>query len=67
MIMTSPKDIYISAQLLIKQHGDKAEVVAEQRMHEMIEKDDVKGASVWLSIGLAIDDLRATKQQGKLH
>jgi hypothetical protein len=65
--MTSQKDIYISAQLLIKQHGDKAEAVAEQRMHEMMEKDDAKGASVWLSISCAIDDLRATEQKGKLH
>jgi hypothetical protein len=65
--MVSQKDIYISAQLLIKQHGNKAEDIATQKMQEMIDKDDVKGAGVWLSIGQAIENLRVVKSQGKLN
>jgi predicted secreted protein len=65
--MISQKDIFISAQLLIKQHGAKAEDYASKKMMNLIEKDDAKGAGVWLSIMSAIEDLRSIKQQGKLH
>lgn len=63
----TPKDIYISAQLLVKQHGDKAEQVADERMRELMAKDDAKGAAVWLSISAALHDLRCVDSQGKLH
>jgi hypothetical protein len=66
--MVSQKDIYTSAQLLIKQHGKKAEDVATRRMEELMDKDDAKGAGVWLAIASAITDLQNLKQQqGKLH
>lgn len=65
--MVSQKDIYISAQLLIKEHGKKAEEVAEQRMHELLGKDDPKGAGAWLSIMGAINDLNTVAVEGKLH
>jgi hypothetical protein len=65
--MISQNDIFRSAQLLIKQHGDRAEEVAERRMRMLMEQDDAKGSGVWLSILSAIEDLRTMKQQGKLH
>lgn len=65
--MVSQKDIYITAQLLIKQHGDEAEDYASEMMQSFIEKNDVKGAGMWLSVGAAIDDLRNMKRQGKPH
>jgi hypothetical protein len=65
--MISQNDIFRSAQLLIKQHGDKAEEVAERRMRTLMEQDDAKGSGVWLSILSAIEDLRNMKEQGKLH
>jgi len=65
--MVSQKDIFISAQLLIKKHGDHAETIAERRMQEMMERDDAKGASVWFSILSSLEDLRAMKQQRQLH
>ena len=65
--MVSQKDIYISAQLLLKQHGENAEEVAEQKMQKLMDQDDAKGAGVWLSIMSAIEDLRNVKQQEKLH
>jgi hypothetical protein len=67
MAMTSSKDIYIPAQLLLKQHGDKAEDVADKRMQELMAKDDAKGAAVWLSISSAIHDLRCMQSLEKLH
>jgi len=65
--MVGQKDIFISAQLLIKHHGDKAEDYAFQKMLALIEKDDAKGSGVWLSIMSAIDDLRNVELQGKLN
>ena len=65
--MVNRKDIYLSANVLIRRYGDEAETIAWQRMHELMDKDDVRGASVWLSIASAIDDLQNVKRQGKLH
>jgi hypothetical protein len=65
--MISQNDIFRSAQLLIKQHGTKAEELAERTIRKLMEQDDAKGAGVWLRILSAIEDLRSMKQQGKLH
>jgi hypothetical protein len=65
--MIDHKDIYRSAQLLIKQHGQNAEDIAAERMQELMQKDDAKGASVWLEICHAIDVLNMRDHQGKLH
>ena len=65
--MVSPKDIYLSANVLIQRYGNEAETIACQWMHELLDKDDVRGASAWLCIASAIDDLQSVKRQGKLH
>jgi hypothetical protein len=65
--MVSRKDIYLSANVLIQRYGNEAETIAWKRMHELMDKDDVRGASVWLSIAGAIDDLQNVKRQGTLH
>jgi hypothetical protein len=65
--MFSLKDIYLSAHALIEKYGDEAETVATQKMQTLMDNDDVQGASVWLHIACAIDDLRNAKRQGKLH
>ena len=65
--MVSERDIYASAQLLINQHGSNAENVAEARLHCLMKQDDVKGASVWLAIMNAINDLTIKKRQTHLH
>ncbi len=65
--MESNRDIYASALLLIKQHGEKAEEVASERMYSFMEKDDVKGASVWLQILNAMDTLKQKNKQRYIH
>ena len=65
--MIDHKDIYRLAQLLIKQHGDNAEDIAAEKMQELMQQDDVKGASVWLEICHAIDVLNMRNSQEKLH
>jgi len=41
---------YASAKMLMEQQGNDAEDIAMERMRVLMEKDAVKGASVWLSI-----------------
>lgn len=66
-IMVSQKDIYLTAQLVLKKHGQKAEGHALAMMQQFLKKDDVQGAGVWLSIMCAIDDLNKKKSQGMLN
>lgn len=65
--MVSNRDIYASAQVLIKQHGDAAEGIAMERMIKLLREDDVKGAAHWLSIMQAIEDLNLKVTQGEVH
>jgi len=55
------------AQLLINQYGHDADEYAHQKMLEFMERDEVKGASIWLSIGHAMEDLRNRERQEKLY
>ena len=45
--MTSDKDIYISANLVIKQHGDRALDHCMIMMARMEEAVDIEGGMVW--------------------
>jgi hypothetical protein len=65
--MVIKRDIYASAKLLIKQHRSKAEDVVTEKMLQLMEHDDVKGALVWLAILNAINDLEIREQQKHLH
>ena len=51
--MTSDLDIYRTANLLIKQHGDEAPVHAAMRADAMLEKGDLDGLAVWKRIIVA--------------
>lgn len=65
--MVVQRDIYASAALLLKQHGSNAEDVALAKMLCLMERDELKGASVWLAILNAINDLRMKREQKHLH
>ncbi len=56
--MTSDLDIYRSANELIKQHGDAADIEAAMRADEIMEAGDMEGEAVWLRIVKAIEELR---------
>jgi hypothetical protein len=66
-IMTTPKDILISAYLLIKTHGNAAEEYATKRMWELQQLQNVEGAAAWRSIIQAIKEVRNTNSSGYLH
>ncbi len=55
--MTSDLDIYRSANELIKQFGDAADIEAAMRADERLAAGDMGGEAVWLRIGKAIEEL----------
>jgi hypothetical protein len=57
--VTSDLDIWRAANLLIKQHGEDAEIVAAQRADLILDRGDRDGQLVWLRIGRAIAELQA--------
>jgi hypothetical protein len=54
--MISDLDTWRVVNLLIRQHGDDAEIVAAQRADLMLERGDRDGQLVWLRIRRAIAD-----------
>lgn len=52
-------DIWRAATLLIRQHGENAEIVAARRVDELWEQEDDEGRAVWLRIKRAIVELQA--------
>ena len=56
--MTSDLDVYRSANELIKQYGDAADIDAAMRADGCLTAGDMEGEAVWLRIGKAIEELR---------
>ena len=56
--MVPDRDIWRAANLLIREHGADAEVVAAQRGDEVLERSDRDGQLVWLPIRRAIIELQ---------
>ncbi len=50
-------DLWRSAHLLIKQHGEDAGFVAAQEADALLAKGDTDGFHAWVRIGRAIKDL----------
>ncbi len=55
--MVSDLDIYRSANELIKQHGDAADIEAAMRADELMDAGDMEGEAVWLRILKAVEEL----------
>ena len=58
--MISDLDIWRSANELIKQFGDTAEIEAAARADALLDKGDLDGQRVWLRILKAIDEMQKT-------
>ena len=56
--MISDLDIYRSAQVLVKQHGEDAPIQAAMRADATLEAGDLHGFSVWKRILRAVEELR---------
>ncbi len=50
-------DIFRSAQLLVKRHGEDAPIHAAMRADAMLEKGDLDGCAVWKRILRAVEEL----------
>ena len=50
-------DIFRSAQVLVKKHGEDASVEAAMRADAMLEKDDLDGYVVWKRVLKAVGEL----------
>ncbi len=56
--MVSDLDIFRSAQVLIREHGDDAGIEAAQRADDMLDRSDMDGLAVWKRILAAIEEIR---------
>ncbi len=59
--MTEETDIWRAAHLLVKRHGDDAEIAAAQRADECIAEGDLDGQMIWKRILAAVRELQRTK------
>ncbi len=55
--MTSDLDIYRSANVLVKQHGEDAPVQAAMQADAMLEKGDLEGCAIWKRVLRAAEEL----------
>ncbi len=67
--MIADIDIYRSANELIKQHGDAADIEAAMRADELMEAGDMDGRAVWLRIVKAVEELQSEErpEDAKVH
>ncbi len=65
--MVSDLDIYRSANVLIRQHGEDATIEAAMRADAMLEAGDLDGYAVWKRILRAVEELQETGPGGKVH
>ena len=57
--MISELDIWRAANLLIRQHGENAKIIAAHRADELLERGDRDGQIVWLRITRAVAELQS--------
>ncbi len=55
--MTSDIDIYRTANVLIREHGEDASIQAAMRADAMLEKGDLQGCAVWKRVLRAVEEL----------
>jgi hypothetical protein len=58
----SRSTLYSAAQLLLKQHRDRAEFEAAERADAMLEAGDMEGAKTWRRIMKAIKELQRPRE-----
>ena len=64
--MTSSLDIYRSAQVLVKQHGQDAPIHAAMRADAILDKGALDGYALWKRILRAVEELqRVERVQGE--
>ncbi len=59
--MISDLDIYRSAQVLIREHGEEAAIEAAKHADAMLAIGDLEGQAVWKRILAATEEIRRTE------
>jgi|SaaInlStandDraft_6_1057023.scaffolds.fasta_scaffold163829_2 hypothetical protein len=67
MPLTSSLDIYRTANLLIKQHGEEASIQATMKADEMLAQGSLDGRALWLGVIKAIEELQMMEPDGAVH
>ena len=65
--MVSDLDIYRTAAIVVKEHGDDAATHAAMRADELMEAGDMDGRAVWLRVLAAVKELLAEKPDSTVH
>ncbi|MEQ9111210.1 MAG: hypothetical protein RIF37_00535 [Rhodospirillaceae bacterium] len=65
--MTSDIDIYRTAAVILKEHGDDAEMYAMLRADELLDAGDVEGQITFLKIVAAIREIENIEPTSSLH
>ncbi len=55
-------DIYRTANVLVKQHGEDAPIQAAMRADAMLEKGDLEGFAVWKRVVKAVEELQSEER-----
>ena len=61
--VTSDLDIYRSAAVLVREHGQNAVLEAAQRADAMLERGDMNGCAVWKRIVAAVEEIERTERR----
>ncbi len=61
--MTSEIDIYRTASVLIREHGEDAALEAAQRADAMLEKGAIDGQRVWKLVLAAVKEIQRQEPQ----
>jgi hypothetical protein len=56
--MAPEMDIWRTAPLLIRQHGEDAEIVAPQRIDALWQREGYEGHAIWLRVKRALVELQ---------
>ncbi len=56
--MTSDPDIYRTASVLLREHGEDAALEAAQRADDMLEKGSLDGQRVWKRVLAAVKEIQ---------
>ena len=65
--LTAAIDIYSAAKLDIDQYGDQAALRAAVRADALLDAGDLDGTATWRKIIAAIETMRSTEPDGRLH
>ncbi len=65
--MTQEIDIWRSAAMLVKHHGDEAPIHAAMRADELLDAGDIDGQRVWLRILSVVKEQQRDRGDEALH